>query len=429
MNEAIQFAGEHLFIGNAGRFFVVLSLVASFLGVATYFKAAESKDEPGEKSWKRIARISFITHAVSVFAIFFTLFYIIHSHYFEYAYAWEHSSIALPVYYMISCFWEGQEGSFLLWMFWHAILGVILLFSAGKWESRVMAIVCLAQVVLSTMILGVEIGPWFTLGSSPFELLRIAKPELLDIPILATVGKANYLSVIQDGTGLNPLLQNYWMVIHPPTLFLGFASSIVPFAFVIGALWKREYDSWIRPALPWTLFCVMILGAGIIMGGFWAYESLSFGGYWAWDPVENASLIPWIIIIAAVHVMHIHKSTGNSLLLASLLAMSCFILVLYATFLTRSGVLNGTSVHAFTDLGLAGQLMVFLFMFMLIPVMVSFKDTRNRYIFAGISVALLLTNLSLGEFLKIPNLIFLLGTAILMVWNFYKNFPLSQKEE
>ncbi|MDV7399460.1 cytochrome c biogenesis protein CcsA, partial [Arthrospira platensis SPKY1] len=99
-----------------------------------------------------------------------------------------------------------------------------------------------------------------------------------------------------QGSGLNPLLQNYWMTIHPPTLFLGFASTAIPFAYAIAGLWTKEHQAWLKPALPWALFSGAILGTGILMGGAWAYEALSFGGYWAWDPVENMSLVPWLIL-------------------------------------------------------------------------------------------------------------------------------------
>jgi cytochrome c-type biogenesis protein CcmF len=158
------------------------------------------------------------------------------------------------------------------------------------------------------------------------------------------------------------------MVIHPPTLFLGFASTIVPFAYVLSALINKSYNNWIQPGLKWSLFTTMILGTGIIMGGFWAYESLSFGGYWAWDPVENASLVPWLIIIAGVHVLLIYKSTGNSFIPAIILLITSFLLVLYATFLTRSGILGNSSVHSFTDLGMSGQLLVFLLMFVVLSI-------------------------------------------------------------
>jgi cytochrome c-type biogenesis protein CcmF len=118
---------------------------------------------------------------------------------------------------------------------------------------------------------------------------------------------------MQDGQGLNALLQNYWMVIHPPILFLGFSSTVVPFAFAIAGLWKRQFGDWTRAALPWTLFSACVLGTGIMMGAAWAYEALSFGGYWAWDPVENASLVPWLVMIAGLHTMVIYNATGHSL--------------------------------------------------------------------------------------------------------------------
>ncbi len=355
MNETI-FQGEHLIFGNLGHLAVVLAFGTSIIATVAYFFAAKNNSEP---SWKKIADLAFYVHTFCVLSIVAILFTIIHSHLFEYHYAWQHSSRDLPVQYMISCFWEGQEGSFLLWIFWQMVIGNILLRTSGKWTNPVMSIVMLSQIALTSMLIGVKIFE-YKLGSSPFELLRNAMGEA---PIFK---RTDYLSKIVDGNGLNPLLQNYWMVIHPPTLFFGFATTIIPFAFAIASLWKRDYTGWLKPALPWALISVMVLGTGIIMGGFWAYESLSFGGYWAWDPVENASLIPWIILIAGVHVMIIYKATGNSLPIAYMLIIGTFLLVLYATFLTRSGVLGNSSVHSFTDLGMSGQLLVFLFMFIIL---------------------------------------------------------------
>src|SRR5205085_7221679 len=147
-----------------------------------------------------------------------------------------------------------------------------------------------------------------------------------------------------DGSGLNQLLQNYWMVIHPPVLFLGFASTIVPFSFAIAGLWKKNFSGWTRVALPWTLFSCAILGTGIMLGAMWAYESLTFGGYWAWDPVENASLVPWMVLVAGIHTLLIYKHSGHSLRTTHLFFIIAFGLVLYSTFLTRSGILGETSV-------------------------------------------------------------------------------------
>ena len=263
------------------------------------------------------------------------------------------------------------------------LLGIVLIFTAKKWERGVVAIMALSQVVLTAMILGVDVVGMYKLGSSPFELLR----DKMQAPLFSM---PNYLDNLIDGTGLNPLLQNYWMVIHPPTLFLGFALTIVPFAFAVTSLFQKEYRAWIKPALPWALAGGMILGAGIIMGGFWAYESLSFGGYWAWDPVENASLVPWLLLISGIHLMLIKKVTNSSTIASYTLIISSYIMVLYATFLTRSGVLGETSVHSFTDLGLAGQLMQFVVLFIWLPIIAVTESAAKRwYIIIPVSILVL----------------------------------------
>lgn len=426
--EQITFNSEHLLIGNLGNLFVLLSFASAIL-TAFFFWKATNNDDSG--FWKRAGDYSYWVHAVSVIGIISTLFFIIYNHYFEYDYAWQHSSRALPTHYMISCFWEGQEGSFLLWMFWQAVLGGVLIFNRTKWKAPVLSVIMLSQVLLSTMLLGIEISDAFTFGRSPFVLLREVRPEILSLPVMQMRGipAADYLKVITDGTGLNPLLQNYWMVIHPPTLFFGFASTIIPFAFAVAGLWRKEYTSWMRPALPWTLMGVAVLGTGIIMGGIWAYESLSFGGYWAWDPVENASLVPWLILVAGLHVMVLNRASGQSLTLTYLLLIASFVLVLYATFLTRSGVLGDTSVHSFTDLGLSRQLLVYLFLFMLVPVFASFKRSRDRWLALGVVVIILVINVIVGRFLFGVNVILLLMGLIALIRNFQKELPLSKKEE
>ncbi len=361
----VNYVGEQLLPGKIGQFFVILSFGAALLSCISYFFATR---EPETKSWKTLGRIGFLTNLVSVVSIGAILFYIIYTHLFEYHYAWAHSSKALPTHFIISSFWEGQEGSFWLWMFWQAMLGLILLFKAKTWEAPVMTFVMLCQVFLGSMLIGVEIlGS--RIGSSPFILLR----DAINAPIFSD---PKYLSMIPDGNGLNALLQNYWMVIHPPTLFLGFASMIVPFAYAAAGLWTKRFKEWINASLPWALFAVMILGAGIIMGSFWAYEALNFGGFWAWDPVENVSIIPWLTLIAAVHVMVAFKNSGHGFFTATFLALISFVLVIYASYLTRSGVLGETSVHSFTSLGMSGQLIAFNLCFLVI--MVVFLIWRNK---------------------------------------------------
>ncbi len=367
-----RFLNEHLLPGKIGEMFTLISFAASIVCTLAYFFSTQSKVENDQLSWKKLGRSSFFVHAFSVFGIFVTLFYLIFNHYFEYNYVWSHSSKELPFKYLLSCFWEGQEGSFLLWTTWNCILSFFVLAKRGKWETPVMAIVGLSQIFLSSMLLGIYFFGE-KIGSNPFILLR---DQMVGAPIFQQPG---YLASILDGNGLNPLLQNYWMVIHPPILFLGFASTLFPFAYVVAIMWKNDYEDFIPILLKWSLFSGMILGTGIMMGGAWAYESLNFGGYWAWDPVENASLVPWIIMVAGLHTLMIYKSTGYSLKSGILFFILSFALVLYSSFLTRTGILGETSVHAFTGEGssLFYHLLVYLFLFLFVGLFLFFKNIRR----------------------------------------------------
>ncbi|MBK7291645.1 MAG: cytochrome c biogenesis protein CcsA [Chitinophagaceae bacterium] len=425
----MEYIGEHLLPGQLGHLFIVLSLVASLIATFSYFKSAQSKNDIDAAYWKKLARIAFITEVISVFAIFSILFYIISNHLFEYKYAWQHSSRSLEVKYLLACFWEGQEGSFLLWSIWHCVLGLILIKTSKKWEAPVMTVVSLMQFALATMIAGIYFFGW-KMGTNPFILLRDSG-VLDNAPALHINGdvamglRQDYMLSIKDGNDLNPLLQNYWMVIHPPVLFMGFASTIVPFAFVIAGLWKKNFGEWTKPALPWALFSAAVFGVGIMMGAMWAYESLTFGGYWAWDPVENASLVPWLILISGIHTLLIYKHSGHSLRATNLFLILTFGFVLYSTFLTRSGILGETSVHAFTDLGMNMQLLVFLLMFVLpalvlliirykeIPTIHKEENTSSRefWMFIGSLVFFLSALVIIGK-TSIPVVNKILGTKI-----------------
>ncbi|HEX8328459.1 MAG TPA: cytochrome c biogenesis protein CcsA [Hymenobacter sp.] len=351
----------NLLIGNIGHLSVIVAFAAALVAAYGYFQATRGRAlGDTDASWMRIARGAFFVHGAAVMVVVGCLFNIIHAHRYEYYYAWSHSSNHLPVEYMISCFWEGQEGSFLLWIFWHVVLGLCIMRFNRKWEAPVMAVFSGVQLFLVSMILGVVLGG-VKIGSSPFILLR---DFMTDLPVF----KMNPDFVPKDGTGLNALLQNYWMVIHPPTLFLGFALTLVPFAFAIAALWKKELTSWVKPALPWTLVGGGVLGVGVMMGAYWAYETLNFGGYWNWDPVENAVYIPWLVLVASLHGMVLWQKRRMGLRTAFALVVATFVLILYATFLTRSGVLGNSSVHSFTDLGLSGQLFIYMAAFTVLAV-------------------------------------------------------------
>lgn len=388
----------HYFIGDLGHFFVITSFVAALASAFSYFRATNAGSLQNQKFWRQNGAFSFYTHAGAVLGICVTLFVIIANHYFEYHYAYSYSDSKLPDHYLVSTFWNGQEGSFLLWMFWQALLGIVIIHTNKFWEGPVMTVFAMVQAFLASMILGVVLpGFDFRIGSSPFILLREA---MNDAPIF--LSQPDFIP--EEGNGLNPLLQNYWMVIHPPTLFLGFSATLVPFSFCIAGLWLKKYRDWVRPALPWALFAGAVLGLGILMGGYWAYETLNFGGYWNWDPVENAVYVPWLILVAAIHTMITYKNSETALKASMILVMAVFILILYSTFLTRSGILGDSSVHSFTDLGLSGQLLLYLLFFMAIGIILlvwRWKDipttekevatySREFWIFIGVLVLCLM---------------------------------------
>lgn len=284
----MKFEGEHLFLGQLGHFFVLLTFVTALLATVAFFLGSSQKlDATQKQNWLKLARISFFIQFIGIISIFSIVFYICKNHYYEYMYVYKHASLELEAKYLLACIWEGQEGSFLLWSMWHGLLGCLIILKnkfrkADVFEAPVMTVISLAQFFLMMMILGIYIGDT-RLGNSLFTLTR----NEIVAPIFS---QPNYLDFIKDGMGLNVLLRNYWMVIHPPVLFLGFASTLIPFGYAYAGLKLKRYGEWVKPAIPFTLLAACVLGVGIMMGGKWAYESLSFGGYWAWDPVEKCIL-------------------------------------------------------------------------------------------------------------------------------------------
>jgi cytochrome c-type biogenesis protein CcmF len=359
----MNYVGEHLLPNQIGHFFLIFSFVASIVATIAYFFATQRSETNEFNSWRTLARGAWAAHGLSVLIVMATLFTVLFSKWYEYRYAWANIDDELSQRYVFAAFWKDQEGSFLLWMFWHTVLGSVLIWKAKKWETSTMAVLAAIEVFLSSMIVGFYINGSEHVGkfgSNPLDLLR----NTMNAPIFS---QADYLSKI-NGNGLNPLLQNYWMTIHPPTLFLGFASTSIPFCFAIAGLWTNRHKEWLKPALRWALFSGTILGIGILMGGAWAYEALSFGGYWAWDPVENMSLVPWLVMIAGLHTNLIANATGRAIKSSYFYYILSFVLVLYSTFLTRSGILGNTSVHAFTELGLEWQLVAFQVFFLVLGI-------------------------------------------------------------
>lgn len=423
MIEDIAYVGEHLLPGQIGTAFILLAVATSLMSAFGYFRS----EKLGEESWLGFGRTTFRLHTVAMLGVIGTLFYIIIGKHYEYYYVTEHMNNTMPWQFILSCFWEGQEGSFLLWTFWNVVLGNVLIRISGKWEGPVVGTFAAVQVFLTTMMVGVYFGE-FQFGQNPFALIRelpanISSPMFLDPEYLFNFDK------FADGKGLNPLLQNYWNTIHPPTLFLGFASTLVPFAYAIGGLVRKDFKGWMAPAIPWSFFVIMILGAGILMGGAWAYEALGFGGFWAWDPVENSSLVPWITMVGGAHLMLINKRKQTSLFTTFILVLSTFLLVLYSTFLTRSGVLGDSSVHSFVETGILPQLYFYYLFFIFASVYLLLQSRKHRlgYFITG-ALTLLLVLIFREKLSMSVTTFFLVATAVWAVVAYIK-FERTEEEE
>lgn len=285
----------------------------------------------GGDRWRRISRLAALLAALAALGSAAVLFALFLGNHFEVAYVMGYSSKSLPLLYKVSAFWAGQQGSFLLWLAFHAAASLVLLRwsrartnDSGSMKDATLAIFLLLEAVLAML----------TLAKSPFELAE---------------------AIPADGAGMNPLLMDPWMAIHPPILFLGYALLAVPLACSAGALLTRTpAASWLSTARSFTLVAWSFLGAGIFIGAYWAYKVLGWGGFWGWDPVENSSLVPWLLACALLHLLAMARTRPGVLPVTHLAALFTYAFVLYGTFLTRSGILGDFSVHSFagTSIGL-----------------------------------------------------------------------------
>jgi cytochrome c-type biogenesis protein CcmF len=309
---------------NIGALLIVLAGAAMVVATAGFYLSARGRT--GAFSPARTA-YGYATVLISLAGGL--LFYYFLTGDFSYRYVYEYSSRSLSFFYLLSAFWAGQQGTYLLWLWLLAFLGYYLLRRGGKYTSWAMFFYGLINLffLLILMLL------------SPFEKLATTPP---------------------DGAGLNPLLHDPWMVVHPPVIFLGYAAVALPFVLAMAALMRKEYDDFLPKALAPAALGAVALGAGNIMGGFWAYKTLGWGGYWAWDPVENSSFIPWMTTLALIHGFMVEKARGALKKTNLFMALFTFLLVIYGTFLTRSGVLAEFSVHSFVDLGINRYLVGFM---------------------------------------------------------------------
>ncbi len=300
---------------NLGELLVRTGFVSAAVSALLFIPALRGQRRTGPGAWAFTVHTAALCFALLLLASHFL------AHRFEYAYVAQYSSRALTPALTLAALWAGQEGSILLWAALSALLGVFLMVQPGSLSRPAMFFVSLTQVFINLLLL----------VRSPFVITSVVPP---------------------DGQGLNPLLEDPWMVAHPPLLFLGYAAMLMPFAFAAAALVRHQYGDWNRQVWPWTLFAVVTLGTGVVLGGVWAYKTLGWGGYWAWDPVENASLVPWLLAVALLHGLLIQRTMGAMPRANLVLAMLGWVTTVGGTYLTRSGVLADFSVHSFADSGL-----------------------------------------------------------------------------
>src|ERR671923_693845 len=247
-------------------------------------------------------------------------------HDFSFRYVADHPSRELPLGYTLTAFWGGQEGSLLLWLLVLTGYSVAAVLTARRAGREV-----LAWVVPTLGLVGTFFALLLVFVASPFATQPAAA----------------------DGAGLNPSLQNPYMAVHPPMLYLGYVGLTVPFAFAMGALLSRRTDErWIVATRRWTLAAWAFLGIGQLLGAHWAYVEIGWGGYYAWDPVENAALMPWLASTAYLHSVMIQEKRGMLKVWNMILVALAFNLSLFGTFLTRSGVID--SIHSFSRSSIGG---------------------------------------------------------------------------
>ncbi len=283
----------------------------------------------GNRTYQNLARLSYNFFMLFVTVAVAYLFYLFFSHDFAFKYVFDYSDRSLSFFYLLSAFWGGQEGTYLLWLFLSGLFGYILQSRGAQYKNHAMVIY--TGINFFFLLLLLKLSPF-----APLEFFA------------------------EDGAGLNPLLQDAWMVVHPPVIFVGYAMAAVPFALAMAALLTNDFSAWIKRSFPWVAITALMLAAGNVMGGYWAYKTLGWGGYWAWDPVENSSLVPWLVSLALIHGLLVERRSGALRKTNILMTALLFVLVIYGTFLTRSGVLSDFSVHSFVDLGVNNYLIAFL---------------------------------------------------------------------
>ncbi|HON78698.1 MAG TPA: cytochrome c biogenesis protein CcsA [Spirochaetota bacterium] len=340
----------NIHLGSILLYFVLGTLLISLM--------FQLKSVKGNLFARATSQKLFYLGAISCFFTVILLLQALIGHDFSITYVYNNTSRDLPLLYLISAFWAGQEGSFLLWLLFLFGIGIVILRGKDSNEPVLMSVLTITQIFILLILC----------AKSPFARLWESYPESFTLGPLPP----NF-----DGTGLNPLLMDPWMAVHPPVLFLGYAAAVVPFAYAIAALLKGEYRIMAEEGFTWVIFTLLTLGLGIFLGGYWAYAVLGWGGYWGWDPVENSSLVPWLLSIALLHGLIVQRRKNALVKTNLILAIMTFVSVFYSTFLTRSGVLSNFSVHSFGINNISFQIIYFAAFFLIIGLMLFFARRKT----------------------------------------------------
>ncbi len=309
----------------AGSIFLAFSLGTSALAIAAGIAGIAKKDE----NYLILSRQAVYLHFLTLAFAMLVLIYLLVLPDLSVIYVVQNVNHALPLFYKITAVWAGQAGSMLFWNFLLALFSVLAVNHVQRKEPVLVPYMIL--ILMATSMFFSILGN-FTETSDPFVLWHQN-----GVPLAAN-----------DGRGLNPLLQHWAMTIHPPILLTGYVAFAVPFSIAMAALMSGRMNlNWTRLVRRWTLFSWFSLGTGIMLGSKWAYEELGWGGYWAWDPVENASLMPWLTGTAFLHSILVQEKRGMLKVWNMVLVSISFLMCIFGTFLTRSGVVS--SVHAFAD--------------------------------------------------------------------------------
>jgi len=335
-------------IADVGYFVMVLTFLVALYGAAAAAYGALKGQAEWVESARRAMLLTFPLLSLSSAALIYLL---LTSHY-EIAYVASVTSETMPLYLKVTALWGGQSGSLLFWSWLMA--GFVSAASLRRWERDREFLPWVVLVGMITLAFFLSLTVFF---ENPFARLW----QSLDGRQLTAMFRPEGALPLNpvDGQGLNPLLRHPGMIIHPPMLYLGFVSFVVPYAFAMAALVTRRTDArWITITRRWTLVAWLFLSLGLILGGRWAYDVLGWGGYWGWDPVEIAAFMPWLTGTAFLHSVMIQEKRGMLKHWNMLLIVLTYALVIFGTFLTRSGVLS--SVHAFAQSAIGPMFFAFI---------------------------------------------------------------------